>query len=144
MPNLSKAQQAERIAELEAQISASTTVASSEKTEIQRILDSGSNARLNITVAGVEFVIHKGFLMFNKNPDGLALIEGFEQALYNGKLLDGHDLSANATVTLAVGKEKEADKVVEVDGVEIHMGGSSKPTRGTAGGFTRSTVQMPT
>ena len=140
MSTLNKAQLEAHIAKLEAQIAAGTTAPSSDKTEIQRTLDSGANARFNVVIAGHEYVIHKGFLMFNKDPEGLALIEGLEAALYAGKLKVGATIPSETT--LVVGKEKDADKTVEVNGVEIQLGGN-KPRANAAGGFTRSTVQMP-
>ena len=143
MPNLTKDQRnAKRIAELEAQLAAQAAATADHpaKTEVQQSLDSGANARFNVNIAGHDFVIHKGFLMFGKDPEGLALIEGLEAALYAGTLEP--DTTIDSTVTLVVGKEKEADKVVTVNGVEIHLN-ANKPRATNAGGFTRSTVQMP-
>lgn len=135
-------QQAKRIAELEAQIVANEQAAADAptKTEIQRVLESGANARFNINIGGHDFVIHKGFLMFGKDPDGLALLEGLEAALYAGDL--AVDDVIPSETTLVVGKEKEADKAVEINGVKINCSGSASNAN-NAGGFTRSTVQMP-
>jgi hypothetical protein len=94
-----------------------------------------------VNIGGHDFVIHKGFLMFGKDPEGLALLEGFEAALYAGNL-EPDAVLKGCTVSLVVGKEKEADKVVTVNGVEIHLN-ANKPRATNAGGFTRSTVQMP-
>jgi hypothetical protein len=142
MPNLTKEQRAlKRVTELEAELAAqqAATTESPAKTEVQTALDSGANARFNINIAGHDFVIHKGHLMFRKDPEGLALLEGLEAALYAGTLEP--EAVIDSTTTLVVGKEKDVDKTVTVNGVEIQLGGN-KPRANNAGGFTRSTVQM--
>ena len=133
MTRLTNAQQAERIAELEARIATQTDAPEAPaKTAVQVNLDSGSNARFVVTISGVDFVIHKGHLMYGKNPEGLQLLEAIEQQLYSGALSLDH--TDSATVGLEIGKEKGVAKAASFGGVDMEL--SSDNRRDNTGGFS--------
>lgn len=139
MTRMTNAQQADRIAELEARIESQTDAPDTPaKTDVQVKLDSGSNARFLVTISGVEFTIHKGHLMYGKNPDGLQLIEAIEKQLYSGVLTLDH--TESATVGLEIGKEKGVAKAASFGGVDMEL--SSDNRRDADGGFSAANSKV--
>ena len=133
MTRLTNAQQAERIAELEALVDTQAPVAPV-KTPVQVKLDSGSNARFVVTISGVDFTIHKGHLLFRQNPEGLQLLEAIEKQLYSGVLTLDH--TEAATVGLEIGKEKGVAHAASFGGVDMELSADNR--RDANGAFTAS------